>query len=324
MADRNYYEVLGVSKSASEDEIKKAYRQLARQYHPDRNPDDPQSVQRFREVQDAYEVLGDSEKRSAYDRFGHAAYRATNGASWSGGSPFGPGAGPSFSQADFSQFVHQFRPEDGSSTQSNVFSGLFDDLLGRNAGRRGPERSRGGRDLVSELTIPFLTAARGGTASVTVKRVDGSQKTLDITIPPGTASGHKLRLKGQGEPGVRGGPPGALTIQVQVEPHPFFRMVDRNLEVDLPITVSEAILGARVEVPTMDGVKAVTIPSGSSSGRKLRLKGFGIPAHGEHSVGDLIAVLRITVPSGEPDSWVRDMIERYASHTKFQPRAGLW
>jgi DnaJ-class molecular chaperone len=173
------------------------------------------------------------------------------------------------------------------------------------------------------LTIPFLTAVRGGETSVTLQRSDGKQENLVVKIPPGVDTGSRLRLKGQGEPATKGGQPGDLTIVITVEPHPYFKREDRNLLVEVPIAVPEAILGARIEVPSLEGMKSVTIPPGSSSGQKLRLKGQGVPGSGGKPAGDLFVLLKIVVPRTVDDD-SRRLIQEFAERNKQIPRAGLW
>jgi DnaJ-class molecular chaperone len=173
------------------------------------------------------------------------------------------------------------------------------------------------------LTIPFLTAVRGGETSINLQRSDGTQENLVVKIPPGVDTGSKLRLKGQGEPGPKGGQPGDLTIVITVEPHTYFKREGRNLLVEVPITVAEAILGARIDVPSLEGMKSLTIPPGTSSGQKLRLKGQGVPASGGKPEGDLFVQLRIVVPRTVDDE-SRRLIQQFAERNKQNPRAGLW
>jgi DnaJ-class molecular chaperone len=177
--------------------------------------------------------------------------------------------------------------------------------------------------MEAHLTIPFLTAIRGGETTVELQRSDGRSETLVVKIPPGVETGSKLRLKGRGEPGAKGAPAGDLTIAITVEPHPFFRREGRDLQVEVPITVGEAILGAKIDVPSPDGLKSLSIPAGSSSGLKLRLKGLGLVASGTKPAGDLFVVLKIVVPKGV-DAESRQLIEEFSRRNPYNPRAGLW
>jgi DnaJ-class molecular chaperone len=332
MAERDYYEVLGVSRDATPDQIKKAHRKLARKLHPDVNPGDKTAEARFKELQQAYDVLSDAEKRALYDQYGHAGFQ--------GAGPFGPRgrasewaarqAGPGgFEDLDFSEF---FGP--GASVhvgtggpESAAGGGLFEDLIGRIRGGRGTRRGAGPqaspRETEADLTIPFLTAIRGGTTTIEIPRAGGQTEVLDVKIPPGTDTGNRLRLRGQGAESVPGGPKGDLTIRVTVAPHPYFRREGRDLFVEVPITVGEAVLGAKVDVPTLDGLKTLTIPAGTSSGQKLRLRGQGVPAHGSRTEGDLFVQPRIVVPRPIDDE-SRRLIEQFAARNPARPRDGLW
>ncbi|MBX6314725.1 MAG: DnaJ domain-containing protein [Isosphaeraceae bacterium] len=319
MADRDYYDILGVPRDATQDQIKKAYRAHARKYHPDVNPGDKNAEKLFKEGQEAYDVLSDPEKRALYDRYGKAAFEGVGAAGpRSGASAWtAQQAGPEFETIDFSQFF--------GGGEEGIGGGIFEELLGRMRGGVG-RRTRGprpGRSVEAHLTIPFLTAVRGGETSIEVQRDGGRRETLVVKIPPGTESGARLRLRGRGEPGVQGGPPGDLTITVEVQPHPYFTREGRDLYVDLPVSVSEAILGAKVEVPTLEGLKTVTIPPGTSSGQKLRLRGQGVPASGGQPAGDLFAVVKILVPR-TTDEESKELIRRFTERNVMRPREGLW
>jgi DnaJ-class molecular chaperone len=324
MPDRDYYEVLGVARDASPEAIKKAYRGMARKYHPDVNPGDKTAEKQFKEVQQAYDILGDPEKRALYDRYGTAAFEGmaaagprTSASEWT--ARFGE---PGYETIDFSEFFGPFSQGGAAAGQATGGAGIFEDLLGKMRQSR-TARPRGGRSVEANLTIPFLTAVRGGETNITVQRSDGKQESLVVKIPPGVESGSKLRLKGQGESAAKGGQRGDLTIQITVEPHPYFKREDRNLQVEVPVSVAEAILGARVDVPSLDGMKSLTIPPGSSSGLKLRLKGQGVPASGGKPEGDLFVVLKIVVPRNVDDAG-KKLIQEFAERYKQNPRSGLW
>ncbi|RMG09985.1 MAG: J domain-containing protein [Planctomycetota bacterium] len=353
VSKRSLYEILGVAQDAAPEEIKSAYKKLARKYHPDVNPGDKDAEERFKEISAAYEVLSDPEKRKLYDEFGEDASRVgfdpekaraykrwQEQAARGGGGGFGGGFG-------------------GFSFGDDVDLGeIFGDLLGR--GRRGGgrrPRARRGGDIEAELEITLEEAVRGGKRSFRLSRPDrctacdgrgyrGEAKTcsacggsggsdvsqgpirfrapcgecggsgevpgercigcggagvvertvsIDVKIPPGSEEGQRLRLKGQGAAGVGGGPPGDLLLTLRFAPHPLFRVEGHDLSLDLPITVKEALCGGRVEVPTLEGIVDLKIPPRSNSGRKLRLRGKGLPAR-QGPRGDLYAVLQVRVP----------------------------
>jgi curved DNA-binding protein len=331
MSDRDYYEVLGVSRDATPDAIKKAYRTLARKLHPDVNPGDKKAEAKFKEAQQAYDILSDPEKRSLYDRYGKAAFEGMAAAGpRSGASEWtAHQAGPGFENFDFSQFFGHGAGAGAAEQGEDIGggAGIFEELLGRmrggRAGRRGAAGPHPGRTVEARLTIPFLTAIRGGETTIEVEREGHRREMLVVKIPPGIESGAKLRLRGQGEPSALGGPRGDLTIAVTVEPHPYFTREGRDLSVEVPITVAEAVLGAKVEVPTLGGMKSLTIPPGSSSGQKLRLRGQGVPASGGKPEGDLFLVLKVVVPRTS-DETSRRLITEFAERNPMRPRDGLW
>jgi curved DNA-binding protein len=328
MPESDYYEVLGVAKDATPEAIKKAYRGMARKHHPDVNPGDKTSEKKFKEVQQAYDILSDPEKRALYDRYGTAAFEGmaasgprTSASEWT--ARFGE---PGSETIDFSEFFSQFGQPGGAGGQAphggEGGAGIFEDLLGRmRAGRTS--KPRAGRSLEAHLSIPFLTAVRGGETSINVQRGDGKTENLVVKIPAGVDTGAKLRLKGQGEPGPKGSQRGDLTITITVDPHAYYKREERNLVVEVPITVAEAVLGAKIDVPSLDGMKSLTIPPGSSSGQKLRLKGQGVPASGGKPEGDLFVQLRVVVPKNVDDV-SRKLIKDFAERNKQDPRSGLW
>ena len=328
MPDRDYYEILGVARDATADQIKSAYRKLARKHHPDMNPGDKKAETRFKEIQGAYDILSDTEKRSKFDRFGDAAFE--------GFGPFGPragaqewaarqaGAGPGgYDTIDLNDILGGAAGGGEGHGQGGMFEEILGRMRGGGGGRGGRARGpRPGRDLEASLTIPFETALRGGETTITLDR-DGEIDTLDVKIPPGTAAGAKLRLRGRGEPGEKGATAGSLIVYVEVEPHRYFTREGRDLFLELPISVSEAVLGAKVEVPTFDGPKTLPIPPGSSGGQKLRLRGLGAPATGKEPAGDLFVVLKVVVPKNI-DEESRTLMTQFAERNPHNPRKGLW
>ncbi len=286
----DYYKSLGISRTASPEEIQKAYRKLARKYHPDMNPDDAAAKKKFQEIQKAYDTLNDPDKRKMYDQFGDA-YEHMGGAAGAGAGA-GPGGGPF--PFDIEQIFGGGRGNGGQG--GFQFDGDLGDIFqqftggGKRGRRAAPAR---GNDIASEATIPFHTAVMGGYCEISLART-GKPETLQIKIPPGVDSGKKIRLRGKGEQ-VGGGTAGDLIVTIQVAPHPHFKRQGQNLELKLPVSVGEAALGATVDVPTPGGVVALKIPAGSSSGRRLRVKGQGVrSASGD--AGDLYVELQIKLP----------------------------
>ncbi len=328
MPDRDYYEVLGVAKGATPDQIKKAYRSLARKFHPDANPGDKTSEAKFKEVQNAYDLLSDPEKRAKFDQFGHAAFDP--------GAGFGPRSGPSewaargggggpagFEGVDLGAFFGQNAGGPAGGAGAGQAGGIFDDLISRMRGggggagkRRAPAEPEAAE---AAIEVPFLTAIRGGETTIEFERENGRRETKVVKIPPGLQPGAKLRLKGQGDSSGQVD----LILTVGVNPHPYFKRDGRDLSVEVPITLAEAVLGARVEVPTLDGSKTMSIPAGTGSGQRLRLKGQGVPATKSQAEGDLYVVPKVVVPKGV-DEASRALIEQFAERNPAKPREGLW
>ena len=286
-AKQDLYQILGVARDASEDVIRKAYRKLARRHHPDVNPNDKGAEDKFKEISHAYSVLSDTEKRRAYDEFGEIALEggfdpeAARRAREAFGARFGGGGRPSFGEAEGFAF--------------EGLDGLFSDLFSRRGGGRGR-----GADVEAELELDFMDAARGAEQRLTLARPqpDGSlrQETVTVRIPPGVSDGGRLRIPGKGGPGPGGGPPGDLHARIRVRPHRFFRRDGRDLLLDVDVSVREAALGAKVEVPTLEGRVTLTIPAGTDSGTRLRVRGKGIPSPSGGPPGDLYAIVQIRVP----------------------------
>jgi curved DNA-binding protein len=306
VAFRDYYEILGVPRGASDEEIRSAYRKLARTYHPDVNKE-PGAEDRFKEISEAYEVLRDPEKRERYDRLGSnwKAGQDVSGAEGFGG--FNPGRQSGFGDV---------RVEFGDG---NGFSDFFENIFG---GRGAPGGGRGGfegfstrgGDQEATLEITLEEAARGGRRRISL----GPGRDYEVDIPAGVRDGQRIRLAGEGGAGAGGGPAGDLFLRVRVKPHRHFRVEGRDLFLDLQVAPWEAALGATVEVPTLDGTAKVKVPAGSSSGRRLRLKGEGMPGPGKQH-GDLFATVKIVVPKklGKRE---RELFEQLAETSKFDPR----
>ena len=314
--DRDYYEVLGVGRNATADEIRRAYRRLARQYHPDVSQSSD-AADRFAEMQEAYEVLSDAEKRRAYDRFGRAGVGVGQGPGGFGrGGAWQVNVGPG----------DQFDASDFSSVFEELFGGRRGSPFGAGTGRPGaqaPGRAapQRGRDLRHMLTASFMTAAQGGSEQVHVS-AGGSSETLTVKIPPGIDTGEKLRVKGKGHPGSGGGPAGDIILTVQVGRHPYFRREGLDLLIDVPVTIAEATFGTTVTVPLLKGSVEIKVPPGASSGQKLRVKGQGL-ANAKGRTGDFYAVVQIAAekdlsPRG------RELLQELETELKNPRKSAPW
>ncbi|WP_418275725.1 DnaJ C-terminal domain-containing protein [Isoptericola jiangsuensis] len=318
--EKDFYAALGISKDADQAEIKKAYRKLARQYHPDQNPGDDAAEARFKEIGEAYAVLSDTEQKQQYD-----AIRSMAG----GGARFagGPGGGPAGFEDVFGSMFGGGTGRAGGPGGPRVQyqqPGGFEDILGQmfggGAGRRpagfGGPQQRKGADIEHKASLSFRAAVQGTTVELTV---DG--KDLTARIPAGVHEGQKIRLRGRGRPGVNGGPAGDLLIKISVEPHPVFSADGNNLRMTLPVTFAEAALGTTVEVPTLSGETVrLKVPSGTPSGRTLRVKGRGVPA--KHP-GDLLVTVQVAVPQKLSRAQKKALEEFAAEVDGEDVRAGL-
>jgi len=303
VARRDLYEVLGVARDADEATLKKAYRKLARQYHPDVNPGDAGAEERFKEVSEAYAVLSDPEKKRNYDEFGDVALsggfdaEAARRTRESFGARFGTGGGPGGRGAGgFEAFF-----QEGPGGEEMHFGGDLDELLERmmGRGRRGPAGPRRGADLEAEIELDLRDAALGCEQRLTLARPGAGpprSEVVTVKVPRGMVDGARIRIPGKGAEGQEGGPPGDLHATIRVRPHPIFRAEGRDLHLELPVTFAEATLGAEIEVPTLEGRATLTLPPGTDGGKRLRLRGKGIPGAGRHADGDLYVTLRIRVP----------------------------
>lgn len=291
------YEVLGVKRTASQDEIKKAYRKLAKQLHPDTHPGDTKVEERFKRVSAAYVVLSDPEMRARYDRGEVDASGQERAGFRFDQAPGGGG------------FAGGFNVED---ILGDLFGGRFGG--GPDGGRGGGMRAKG-QDVSYAIKVDFLDAAKGGSRRVTL---DGG-RTLDINIPAGIANGPTIRLKGQGHAGFGGGPSGDALINVDVEPHPIFTRDGETVRMELPITLAEAVLGAKIEVPTIDGNVTMKVPPGSSSGDTLRLKGKGIKRGKSGARGDQLVRLKLMLPP-KPDPALTDLVRSWSAEHPYTVR----
>jgi curved DNA-binding protein len=307
---RDFYEVLGVSRTADRDEIQRAYRTLARKYHPDVNKD-PQAEERFKEINEAFSVLSDPEQRARYDRFGEDFRQVPE--DWEERVAAGAGVGSDFGRnAGGGSRVRYSRA--GFEGEGVDIEDLFGSLFGGAGRMRGP-----GADQEAELPLTVEEAYRGGRRTVTLAGPNG-QRRYQVDVPPGTIDGQRIRLAGEGGRGSAGdAPAGDLYLRVRIKPHPEFRLDGRDVHVRLPVTPWEAALGATVPVRTPSGDTAkVTVPAGSSSGRRLRLRGEGMPGP-RGANGDLYAELRIMVPP-RPSDRERELLEELAAVSSFDPR----
>ncbi len=334
MAKRDYYEILGVPRTASADEIKKAHRKLVRKYHPDVNKDNKQAEERFKEVQEAYDVLSEPGKRRNYDQFGHAGAAGAGGPEGAGGDPWEAfrrsqqgGAGGGGQGGGY-----RWRPAPGVSVEDvegmGDFGDIFEQLFGARGGGGGgrspgfggaggaggrtrarPEPQRGA-DVEHPVTLTFQQAARGTTLPLQINR-DGRLETIDIKIPPGVRDGSRVRIRGKGQEST-GGEPGDLFIITRVQDHPYFKRDGLDILLEVPISMYEACLGTKVDVPTLEGSVTLTIPPGTSSHAKMRIKARGIERGGEK--GDQFCVIRVVVPKeldDENKASIRKMAEKY-------------
>lgn len=341
---KDYYEVLGVKRGALDDEIKKAYRKLARKFHPDLNPGDKAAEDQFKQLQDAYDVLSDQENRKLYDQYGEnwRAVKAGAGAppppGWEGAGRSTRGSGPNAGGFDFGDFdFSQFRSSGGGGFD------IFEELFGGAGRGRGPRTGRG-RDIEAELELSLEEAHRGGRRTLQMQAAelcptcggtgtkDGKPcetcrgagevlkpKTIEVNIPSGVRDGSTIRLAGQGGQGSNGSQPGDLYLHIRLRPHPVFRVNGDDLEVELPISPWEAVLGAKVEAPTVDGRVELTIPAGSKSGQRLRLRGQGLNKR-KGGRGDEYARLKIVVPK-DVSAEERKLYEELKRISRFQPRS---
>ncbi|HEX9049568.1 MAG TPA: DnaJ C-terminal domain-containing protein [Anaeromyxobacter sp.] len=319
MAERDLYEILGVPRTASVEEIKKTYRRLAKKYHPDVNPGNKVAEEKFKEVTAAFEVLSDDKRRKLYDEFGADALRTGFDEKRAGeyrrwkqqGAP--PGGMP----FDFGDFATVNVGDMGSFDFGSIFGEIFGGgARGRaRAGRRQPFPTPGA-DALGTVEVSLRDAVLGAERDV---RIDG--RTLRVKIPPGVGDGARIRLSGQGGPGANGGPAGDLFLEVKVADHPHVRREGKDLFLDLPVTVPEAVRGAEVRLPTFEGPVSLRVPKGAQSGMRLRLRGKGLPDLKGGPRGDLYAIVQVVLPRAS--AAVEKAVEPLAALYEGDPRAGI-
>jgi curved DNA-binding protein len=328
MQFKDYYRILGVAPEATADDIKAAYRKLARKYHPDVNKDKDAHA-RFVEIGEAYEALGDPQKRTAYDQLRAAGYREGQEIEPQAQAAGGARAGGGF--RGFDGFAGDFGGGNYTEIDPEDFSDFFQSLFGR--ARTGTGRSRRaafhdrGEDVTHPLAVTLEEAYRGGERRLVMRvperdehgRLRYAERTIDVRIPPGVEDGTKIRLRGQGEPGAEPEQNGDLYLEVELQPHRLFKIDGRGLHLELPVAPWEAVLGAKVEVPTLGGPVTLTVPPGSQAGDKLRLRARGLPGE---PPGDQIVTLRIVVPAASSEA-DRAVWRQLAATSRFNPRAGL-
>ena len=381
---KDYYAILGVDRSAKPEQIRKAYRHLARKHHPDVNPGNKDAEEKFKELSAAYEVLSDEKKRKIYDQYGFYSDNIPPGGYGPGYSPGAEARGPN---ADFNFSGFDFSGVPSEDEEGHGFGGSFRDLFSQLFSRGGPREPEGpqrGADLEHRLHLGFWDAIRGTQVRVTVARDEACPKchgtgaasgpavqctacggtgkvtrqsgamrfsgpcpqcggsgrmkqrcpacsgrgsvrkpeTFEVRIPPGADSGSRVRVPGKGNAGVSGGPPGDLYIVTDVEPHPLFERKGDNIYIKVPVTVSEAALGAKAEIPTLDGPSTIRIPPGTQSGQKLRLRGKGAPSLRSNARGDLFAEVQVVVPR-VADERTKEILKELARLNPEDPRREL-
>ena len=315
---RDPYHILGLSRSASSDDIKKAYRKLAKEHHPDLKPGNAANEDRFKEISAAYTLLSDPEKRARFDRGEIDASGQERHHGFGGRGHAYSNRGRAYSNADDSFFGG------GGGGGDDWFSDLFGGGRRRGGGGTGGSSSGGpkarGTDISYSVTVSFIDAAQGAKRRINLS----SGKSIDVTIPPGTEDQQKLRLKGQGLPGMGGLPSGDAIIEVHVETHPFFTRQDGDIHVEVPITLNEAVLGATIRVPTVSGPVAVKVPPGSNTGATLRLRGKGVVNQKTKQAGDQYVKLKVVLPD-PPDAELVKFVEEWAKTRSYDVRrkAGL-
>ena len=296
------YKILGVKKDASADQIRTAYRKLAKKHHPDLNPGNKEAEDAFKAISSAYDLLSDAEKRGRYDRgeIDASGAEKPQAQSWRDYASGHPGERYAYSQAG------------GRGGNNADFEDLFTNIFNQ----RGQQRPAKGQDHLYNLEVEFLDAVSGGTKRLNLP----NGQTLDVKIPPGTQEGDTLRLRGKGEPGFNNGPAGDALIEIHIAPHKFYKRIGNNIHMEVPISLKEAVLGAKVTIPTPTGSVAMTVKPGTESGTEMRLRERGVPAHSQHKAGDLHVTLRVVI--GPADDKLKDFLQNW-TQDDFNPREGL-
>ncbi len=307
MPKKDYYNVLGVRRDASDKDIKQTYRRLARQYHPDVNPGDAAAEQHFKEISEAYGILSHPESRKKYDRFGHQA--------------FATGFDPTFAGGDFSGEVPNFQDFFGNRVPFEGLGSMFDEFLGGSR-HRASHAPVAGADIEQTVEVSFEEAVRGTTTQVQVIRRDGSSERLQVHIPPGLDNGSKVRVAGKGEPGQYHGAAGHVYIVLHVRPHAYFSRQGHDILSDVPVTLTEVLLGAQVDVPTIDGHATMTLPAGTQNGRRFRLRGKGVPSLHGGVRGDHYVTVKVVLPEALDDRSL-ELLQEFAERNPLQPRAHM-
>lgn len=313
MSKKDFYSILGISRSSSPEEIKKAYRKLAVQFHPDKNPGDKKAEEKFKEISEAYDVLSDPKKREMYDQFGHAGSQGFGGA----GGPFGGAGGFG---GGFGGGAGQSHP--GGDPFQDIFGDVFGDIFGATRGPRGGRRQQTkGTDLRYTLNISFEESALGCERVISfVRQRDGKEDSakLSVNVPAGVKEGQRLKLAGEGDSGSGGGTPGDLYVIINVQEHPLFKRSENDVTLDLPIAYTDAILGTSIEVPTLTGKAMIRIPSGTHSGQTFRLKGKGFPKIGGFGSGDMLVRVLVDTPH-HLSNRQKELVEELSKSSELTP-----
>ena len=313
---KDYYEVLGVNRNASDSDIKKAYRKLAIKYHPDKNPGNKNAEDRFKEVSEAYEVLRDSQKRRMYDQFGHVgAHAGGGGAGGVQGTPFGGFDFSDIKQQGFEGFGQHTNPQD---LVNEIFGDIFSGGFGRK--RAGAENQRGA-DLRYTVSLTFEESARGCEKTINFirkRQLKDDHARISVTIPPGVKEGQRLKLRGEGDTPPIGGEPGDLYVVINLQKHPLFGREGQNILMEMPISFVDAIIGTTVEIPTLSGKAKLNIQPGTNSGKILRLKGKGFPKVGGAEAGDMLIKIIVDIPVNLNKEQLK-MIEQLSTVAKSSP-----
>ncbi len=311
MAKQDYYKTLNVQRNASAKDIKQAYRRLARKYHPDVNPGDAAAEQKFKDISEAYSVLENPENRRTYDQFGHQAF---------GQGGFDPSAGSG--RGGFStDNLRDLFGNQGGRGGADSFGSIFEDIFGGNQSR-SQRSEQPSRDLEQTVDISFEDAVRGTTIQLSIPRSNGDTDRLQVKIPAGVNTGSKIRVPGKGRTGRYGSASGDLYILTQVRSHAYFSREGSDIMCDLPLTLGEAILGAKIDVPTIDGTISMTVPAGTQNGRTFRLRGKGVPALKGGEPGDQYVKVNISLPT-TLDERSLELITEFDYRNPLEPRAHM-